>query len=210
MASITLTLEKVRKTFDAKAHGGERFSGFEATLDLIQAAHPTGVLKYTEFTIYAERWGWTVDQVFAFFVKLQEVKTVEKGEKEGFELCQSDVYYDSWDAPIRKKRIVCQEVIDLFNTVFKRQIELTDYRIGIIWARFQEGKKYRLKTTIESFSAVFKFKQKEWGMDEKMAKHLEIETLCARSNFGKYLDQARAAWLKDNPKPKLNAQGSVS
>lgn len=166
-----------------------RFTEFEARLDFLILRGIGEDVKDLH-----TRWRWTLDEAIQF---------VEIINRTNFLI--EDWYLEDESNP--KRRVVAQEIINIFNQVFDRKIQLTEPRIRIISARLKEGKKLKPATTKESFKAVFEHMKKEWS-DTEMKRHLVIETLCRASHFQKYLEAARLDYI-NSQKQKSAPAGTV-
>lgn len=174
------------------------FTQFEAWMDLLAEVHPEGkiVLKANH---YADKWGWMTSQVFRFFERLVDLKLITKDQNgEDYQVHKHKAWYDEEPAVDPK---IAEDIIIIFNQIMGKKISLSPHRKEMITARIREGKKMNPPTGIEQFAAVFNHMKKLWSPDEKMCQYLQIETLCAKSHFYKYLDMAREAHRK-NDRPK--------
>jgi uncharacterized phage protein (TIGR02220 family) len=194
MAAISFELEKLKAALNNAATQKRRFSGLEANIDLIQHSYPSGSIIF-KAQDWAQRWSWKEHEVLKI-ISLGEAKGTYAIEKGVLTIKNADDHFDTYLPSSKIKTAFAQSVIDIYNEVFKRNTIVTDHRTTIIWARLQEGKRYKPKTSLQSFRAVFEFKRKTWGYDEHMKQHLEIETLCAKKHFSKYLEQAREDFIK--------------
>lgn len=175
-----------------------QFTEFEAWLDLLISCHPTGNGQWEEI---AKKWKWPAGRYDDFreaLVKMGQVSFTTVEDKVQVTIIKSDLWFSESEAEqAQKKKAFCQEVIDLYNTTFTRQLHYTTERARMIWSRKIAGTK-KNQITIASFKAVFDHQKKQWENDTHMAKHLELETLIRPANFMKYLDSARDAWRKQS------------
>lgn len=113
---------------------------------------------------------------------------------------------NGWFVNDNISRKEAQQVIDLFNNIFDRDISLTDSRFTMIKGRFKEGRKLRKDFGLEQFKAVFEHMKKKWtGTNQE--EHLVIDTLCRPSNFQKYLEDARRAYILEKKKKSTTDEG---
>lgn len=162
------------------------FTEFEARIDFLLFIEGPA-LKMDELYI---RWNWSREDAQALIDLMIEENFVEK--------------YDD-ESPSQRKAIA-QQVINVFNEVFSRKIQLDEQRTRMINARIKEGKKMKPPIGIDQFRAVFEYKKKEWKGTE-LEKHLTLKTLCAPSHFLDYLEAARADYLKKKKTKKVKDQG---
>lgn len=81
-------------------------------------------------------------------------------------------------------KAMTETVLAYLNRKACRRYTASDPHVDLIRARMSEGYK------LEQFKVVIDSKVKEWGSDEKMAKHLRPDTLFCRKHFATYLDEA--------------------
>lgn len=161
------------------------FTEAEARIDLLLSdRHPDTSDPKLIQTLSTE-WQWKPNAVVTFF--------------EG--LINEQFMLRDWvlepEGPInmKAKRLLAQEVVDVFNKVFDRRVQLNDTRIRSINARIKEGKSWKPAISIKSFEAVFAHKKREWENTEQ-EKYLNLETLLRPSHFLQYLEAAREDYKK--------------
>jgi uncharacterized phage protein (TIGR02220 family) len=159
------------------------FTPMEARIDLLIAAYEAKGVENIDVNATADKWRWSPSDVILLISEYKAQGT--------------DDYYMKDDSGSAKRRSAAQEVINLYNQVFDRKIQLNDYRLRTISARIKEGKSQVPAIGINQFKAVFEYKKKEW-MNTDQEKFLTIETLCAAKHFQKYLDAAREDFKKQN------------
>ena len=167
---------------------GRMFTEAEARIDLLLSGARIDTSNPTYIQSLATRWQWQPVFTRTFLEELI---------REGF-------FFRDWilkEDSSKDKRKVAQEVIEIFNSVFDRSIQLNDFRMRMINARIKEGKSMKPPIGPEQFTAVFQFKKKEWENTEQ-ERYLTIETLCAAKHFLAYLDAARLDYKKSKLKSK--------
>lgn len=157
------------------------FTEFEARIDYL-------ILKSKGTTIntdtLSKRWIWPTFDTKIF---------VDMLENTGF--VNDEWYQEEENNPQLTRE--AKDVIELYRSIFKRKIAPSDSRIRTIKARIKEGKKIKQNIGIPQFRAVFEHQQKVWTGTEQ-ERYLTIETMCASKHFFKYLEDARAAYLKQS------------
>lgn len=149
-----------------------RFTEFEARIDFL-------LFNQRNWYEFHDRWQWSEQEAVDFIKLLMEENFLHS-------------YND--DLPSHR-RAIAQEIINIFNEVFSRNIQLDDARVRLITARIREGRKLSPPVGKEQFRAVFEYKKKEWKGTEH-EKYLTIRTLCAPSHFLDYLEAARLDFIK--------------
>lgn len=182
------------------------FTEYEAWLDILVHGHPNGI-DDRSMSEMAYDWMWTKSKVQRFLVKLFDLGLIDKSDQ-GTVINKHLRWYGLPNPEVGKERELAQMVIDAFNKTFDRKLQLNEYRLRTIIARFKEGRSLTPKIELKQFQAVFTHKKKEWDQDVAMSKYLEIETLCAKKHFMKYLDAARAAVKKQGMSGET-IQGSI-
>ena len=175
---------------------GRTFTEAEARIDLLLSGVRVDTSNPTYISSLATRWQWMPSHAKIFLEELM---------KEGF-------FFRDWilkEDDSKGKRRLAQEVIEIFNSVFDRRIQLNDFRIRMINGRIKEGKSLKPPIGAEQFKAVFEFKKKEWENTEQ-ERYLTIETLCAAKHFLAYLDAARLDYKKSKQKPEAGVRISGS
>ena len=192
-----------------KEHGlyphNREFTEYEAWLDILITYFPSGRVT-DSLSDLASSWRWNKSKVARFLESLEEQKLLAR-DLEGWHVAKADKWYKMPEEVKPLSIENAQRVVDEYNRVFKRKVQLNDYRARTICARIKEGRKADPPISINDFRLVFEYKRKEWGEDQEMARHLVLETLCARKYFLKYLEQAREAKKGDVQATKMT--GSI-
>lgn len=184
------------------------FTEFEAYVDILMKSHPTGADERS-LNEKAKAWGWDRNMVLRFMTKLCEMRVLSKSDGGRYVVLGHENYYGLPKQNDELAKRFSTEVLECYNQTFDRAIKLNDYRQRTIWARFREGQGMEPKVGLEQFKRVFLYKKSEWENTD-MARYLEIETLCARKHFFKYLDQAREAHRKASGPGETRMQGSIT
>lgn len=163
------------------------FTDFEAFVDLLINGHDNTI----DVPELSSKWMWPEHQVATFIDQYRP-------------WLNKDIYEDELNSP----KAIALEVVDVFNQVFNRKVQLNDYRIRTIYARVKEGKKLSPPIGTAQFKAVFEFKKQEWEGTEQ-EKFLTIETLCAAKHFLKYLEAAREDFKKKKTVVNKPSDGTV-
>jgi uncharacterized phage protein (TIGR02220 family) len=148
------------------------FTDFEARIDLLIEAGLKGGIDKVSLIALAERWEWSILQVNDLIDNINPEDFIEVDRAS-------------------KRKADAQAIVDIYNSVFDRKVQLNDYRIRTISARIKE------KNGPSQFKAVFEHMKEEWTGTEQ-EKYLTLETLCAAKHFLKYLESARAAYRNKN------------
>ena len=92
-----------------------------------------------------------------------------------------------------------EEVVALYNEMFDSDSRPPTWESDINALVNTYKKLHGKDLTIVQFKAVFEFKKNEWSGGE-MAKYLKLSTLIKKNNFIKYLEEARAHYIKTKTK----------
>lgn len=108
--------------------------------------------------------------------------------------CVTETFYRAQVGQIEKPKTSVDEIIDLFNTMNGTRYNAKTYQNEIKTLMGQDP-----SLTLKHFQMVFDHKKATWGVDQKMKTYNAPSTILRRSNFFRYLDEARHYFMQNKP-----------
>ena len=144
---------------------------------------------------WAARWRWNRTRVLRFFIKLSKGSSgikplITMSDKDGVRMKDEEFWYGIIHKEEDHSKEFADNVVDIFNSVMKRKVTANESKTDLIRHRFNEANKIHREIGLENIRKMFLYMKGQWGGNEDMEKHLEIETLFTKKNFFKYLDQS--------------------